>query len=478
MGSVDRSKDGRGPVIIAGAGPAGLTAAWELHKAGRTSMVFEKDTVVGGLARTVRYGAFRFDIGGHRFFTKAPAVQSMWEEILGDSLVLRSRLSRVYFQGRYFDYPLRFSNAVRGLGLARSARAALSCIKAKLRPRLPELSMEDWIINRFGRILYETFFKVYTEKVWGMPCAEIGADWAEQRIHGLSLYRALMAALFRGRKSKIKTLTDRFYYPKLGPGQMWETVQSRLEASGNPVWTGSEVLTVRHEAGRIVEAAVGKDGKTLYFPTPEFLSSMPLQELVEKLDPVAPPDVLEAARSLKYRDFLTVALILDRANLFKDNWIYIHDPGVRVGRIQNFGNWSPDMVPVRGRTCLGLEYFCFEGDDLWSMDDADLLSLAAREIAILGLAQGAAALDGTVVRMKKAYPVYDAGYKSRLNVIRTYLDSFRNLHPIGRNGLHKYNNQDHSMLTAMLAVRNILGGKDDVWSVNTDDEYHEEVRDG
>jgi protoporphyrinogen oxidase len=402
----------------------------------------------------------------------------MWEEILGDNLLLRSRLSRIYFQGKYFDYPLRISNAVLGLGLRRSAEAALSCIKAKIRPRLPEVSMEDWVVNRFGMVLYQTFFKTYTEKVWGMPCAEIGGDWAEQRIHGLSLYRALMAALFWRRKSRIKTLTDRFYYPKLGPGQMWEAVQSRLEDSGNRVWTGSEVLSVRHGSGRIMEIAAGKDGETLRVPTPEFISSMPLRELVEKLDPPAPRDVLEAARSLRYRDFLTVALILDRADLFKDNWIYIHDPGVRVGRIQNFGNWSPDLVPVQGRSCLGLEYFCFEGDDLWSMDDGDLLSLASREISVLGLAPRITTLDGTVVRMKKAYPVYDAGYKTRLKAIQTYLSSFGNLHLIGRNGLHKYNNQDHSMLTAILAVRNILGEKNDVWSVNTDDEYHEEIRDG
>ena len=470
-------KENRGrQVVIIGAGPAGLTAAWELQKAGLPSVVLEKDPVVGGLARTVCYKGYRFDIGGHRFFTKVHAVNRMWHEILGADLLQRSRLSRIYFKGRHFDYPLRFPNAVLGLGFKLSSLALLSYIRARVRPRLPEASLEDWVINRFGRVLYETFFKTYTEKVWGMPCTEIGADWAEQRIRGLSLYRAVMATLLLGRAGKIKTLVKEFLYPRLGPGQMWETLQARLNAAGNAVLTDAEVTSIRHDGHLITEASVNIGGESVRFPTPEVVSSMPLRELVEKLDPPAPWTVLQAARSLRYRDFLTVALIVDRPNLFPDNWIYVHDPGVRVGRIQNFGNWSPDLVPVPGHSCLGLEYFCFKDDDLWSMDDGDLLSLASNEVSALGLAPAAAIADGTVVRMEKAYPVYDAGYRSRLETIRDYLDSFRNLHPIGRNGLHKYNNQDHSMFTAMLAVRNILGERHDVWSVNADCEYHEEIR--
>jgi len=475
MGVVDNIER-RGSVIIIGAGPAGLTAAWELQKAGLPSIIFEKDSVVGGIARTVCYKGYRFDIGGHRFFTKVPAVNRMWHEILGGDLLRRSRLSRIYLHKKYFDYPLRLPNALLGLGFIRSSLAALSYIKAKVRPRQPEVSMEDWIVNRFGRNLYETFFKTYTEKVWGVPCTEIGAEWAEQRIRGLSLYRAVMATLFSGRSSKIKTLTKSFYYPRLGPGQMWETVQSRLKEAGNPTLTEADVISIKHDGSLITGIIVDKDGKHLHFPTPEVISSIPLRELAEKLDPPAPEIVLESARSLRYRDFLTVALIMDKPDLFRDNWIYIHEPSVRVGRIQNFGNWSPDLVPTPGHSCLGMEYFCFEGDDLWSMDDGDLLALASREISALKLAPLAAVTGGTVIRMKKAYPMYDASYKSNLKAIRTYLDSFRNLHPVGRNGLHKYNNQDHSMFSAMLAVRNILGERHDVWSVNADCEYHEELR--
>jgi protoporphyrinogen oxidase len=465
-------------MVVIGAGPAGLTAAWELQKAGIPSAVIEKDSVVGGLARTVCYKGFRFDIGGHRFFTKVDAVNRLWKEILGDDLLVRPRLSRIYYNGRYFEYPLRVKSTVAGLGFWQSVNAVSSYFRVKLKPRSPEITLEDWIINRFGRILYETFFKTYTEKVWGIPCSEIGADWGDQRIRGLSLHRAVMSTLFPGYAKKLKTLTDTFFYPRLGPGQMWEMLQSRLEAAGNRVWTGADVIAVRHENRRMIEASVKRGGEVMHFPTPELISSMPLREFIEKLDPAPPLPVIEAARSLRYRDFLTVALIIKRPNLFADNWLYIHEPWVRVGRVQNFGNWSADMVPVPGFSCLGLEYFCFEGDDLWSMPDNELIKLASSEMDKLGLAPAGAAVDGAVVRMPKAYPVYDAGYAKRLECIRNWLDNFRNLHAIGRNGLHRYNNQDHSMLTAMLAVRNILGEEHDTWAVNTDCEYHERAAGG
>jgi len=463
------------PAIIIGAGPAGLTAAWELQKAGCPSVVLEKDRVVGGLARTVCFEGYRFDIGGHRFFTKVDAVNRMWHEILGIDLLRRSRLSRIYFKGKYFNYPLKFLNVLFGLGLKHSSLATLSCIRAKARPRLPEVSMEDWVINRFGRVLYETFFKTYTEKVWGIACTEIRADWAEQRIRGVSLSSLIATMLLFRRGDQIKTLTTSFYYPKLGPGQMWENVRSRLAAAGNPVLTGAEVTSITHNGHLITEVAINGGEESERFPVSQVISSMPLRELISKLNPPAPSKVLEAALDLRYRDFLTVALIVNKAHLFADNWIYIHDPSVKVGRIQNFGNWSSDMVPVAGHSCLGLEYFCFENDDLWSMDDCDLLALASREVSVLGLAPMAAIVGGTVVRMPKAYPVYDAVYRSKLRIIRDYLDCFSNLHPIGRNGLHKYNNQDHSMFTAMLAVRNILGEEHDIWAVNSDCEYHEEM---
>jgi protoporphyrinogen oxidase len=461
------------PIIVIGAGPAGLTAARELLKAGRFAIVLEKDNTVGGLARTVCYQGYRFDIGGHRFFTKVQAVNNLWHEILGNELLVRPRLSRIFYKGRYFNYPLRIWNTLAGLGCWHSLRAIFSYLATRLKKRSPEVSLEDWIINRFGRVLYKTFFKTYTEKVWGLPCSQIGADWGEQRIRGLSFSRAVLSALFPGYGKRFKTLTDTFYYPRLGPGQMWEALQSQLEASGSAVWREANVQSIIHRGERIVEVSLDWRGEPVHIPTPELISSMPLRELIEKLDPPAPAPVLEAARALRHRDFLTVALIIGKPDLFADNWIYIHEPGVRVGRIQNFGNWSPDMVPRPGYSCLGLEYFCFEGDDLWSMEDADLVKLARNEISTLGLAPAESVTEGVAVRMKNAYPVYDAGYAQRLQTIRAYLNSFCNLHPIGRNGLHKYNNQDHSMFTAMLAVRNILGEKHDIWAVNTDCEYQE-----
>jgi protoporphyrinogen oxidase len=465
-------------VIVVGAGPAGLTAALELHKAGLRPVVLEKDRVVGGLARTVCYKGYRFDIGGHRFFTKVEAVNRFWHEVLAGDFLEKRRLSRIYFNGRYFDYPLRPVNAFRNLGVAVSFHAALSYFKARARPRTPEASLEDWLINRFGQVLYRIFFKVYTEKVWGMPCSKIAAEWAEQRIRGLSLSRALAAAFLPGSGRNIKTLTGVFHYPRLGPGQMWETVRARLCSAGHSVLMEADVRTIRHDGRRISEVVVDRSGEFVRFPAGHVISSMPLRELVERLDPPAPVTVLAAARSLAYRDFLTVALIVDRPGLFPDNWIYVHDPSVKVGRIQNFGNWSRDLVPDPARSCLGLEYFCNRGDGIWEMEDRELIALASREVSRLKLAPSSAILDGTVVRMEKAYPVYDLACGSKLETIREYLEGFTNLHPVGRNGMHKYNNQDHSMLTAMLAVRNILGERHDIWSINADCEYHEEVGGG
>jgi len=474
------SPDGRGedaPVIVIGAGPAGLTAAYELSRAGLRAIVLEKDHVVGGLARTVSYKKYRFDIGGHRFFTKVAPVDQMWREVLGNDFVRRPRKSRILYRGRYLDYPLNATNVLKGLGPAAALRAILSYAVARGRPRRPERSMEDWVINRFGAFLYRTFFKTYTEKVWGLPCAEIAAEWAAQRIRGLSLRQAVVAAFFPSRRRGIKTLMDAFDYPRLGPGQMWEAVRDRLAAAGRPVLLGLEVVAVRHDGRRVlrVEASgtLGRQGCAAW----HVISSMPLRELVERLDPPAPAEVLEAARALRYRDFITVALIIDRPHVFPDNWIYVHDPNVRVGRIQNFGNWSPDLVPDTGRSCLGFEYFCFEGDGLWKMSDEALLALARGEAERLGLVPATAIIDGTVARMAQAYPVYDGQYAAKLEIIRSFLRRLPNLHPVGRNGLHKYNNQDHSMFTAMLAVRNILGEHHDVWSVNADCEYLEEIRD-
>lgn len=467
-------------VVIMGAGPAGLTAAHQLGKAGIVSTVLEKDDVVGGISRTASYNGYRFDIGGHRFFTKVAAVEEMWRETLSASDFLRRRrLSRIYYRQKFFYYPLRAGNALAGLGLWNSVLILLSFLKAQIAPIKPEDTFEAWVANRFGQRLYRTFFKTYTEKVWGIPCSEITAEWAAQRIKGLSLFQVVKNAIIQRQSSEkskvIKTLIDEFDYPRQGPGMMWQAVLALVQENGSTVATKSSVEKIRWEDGRVTSAAVCTGGKTQEVSGTHFLSTLPVRELIQKLDPPAPDSVLVAANQLKYRDFITVALIMNRRDLFPDNWIYIHDPRVKVGRIQNFKNWSPDMVPDEAKTCLGLEYFCFEGDGLWTMTDADLVALAGRELVLMGLVRAEDIEDGTVVRMPKAYPVYDSTYKEALGTVREFLQPLQNLQLIGRNGMHKYNNQDHSMLTAMLAVKNILGGNHDLWEVNADQDYHEEV---
>jgi protoporphyrinogen oxidase len=468
--------------VIAGGGPAGLTAAYELTRHGHPCVVLESDpNLVGGISRTDQYKGYRFDIGGHRFFSKSDEVNAIWRDILGDQFVTRSRLSRIYYNRKFFHYPLKPANALWNLGLIRSAMVVASYVKARLQPIRPEKSFEDWVVNRFGRMLFEIFFKTYTEKVWGMPTSEISADWAAQRIKGLSLFRAVWSALMPAGRSKgkgevIKTLIDSFQYPRLGPGQMWEAARDRVNRSGGSVHMDRRVLRVEHD-GSAVTAFVAKDanGRSTRYTGKNFLSTLPIRNLIRAMSPAAPQEVRDAADALKYRDFLTVVLIVDSPKTFPDTWIYIHEPDVRLGRVQNFKNWSPDLVPDQSKSSLGLEYFCFEGDDLWSMSDADLIALGRKEIDAIGLVKADQVIDGCVVRMPKAYPVYDDAYLGHLAVIRKWLANFDNLELAGRNGMHKYNNQDHSMMTAVLAARNILGlGQFDTWKVNTDAEYHEE----
>ena len=466
--------------MIIGAGPAGLTAAYELSKAGVQSVVVEKDRAVGGLARTVDYKGYLFDIGGHRFYTKVKAVEAMWREVLpAGQFLRRPRLSRIYFDRKFFNYPLRLGNTLKGLGVWNSALIVLSYLHAQLWPAQPEITFEQWVSNRFGRRLYELFFKTYTEKVWGIPCSEIMAEWAAQRIKGLSLLTAVRNALMRGPASGngavIKTLIDEFDYPTRGPGMMWEAVADTVQRKGGRLKLGTSVRAIHWEGRRVRAVDVEADGRRGRLVGDHVISSMPIAELIAGLEPAAPPHVQAAARNLHYRDFLTIALVVNKADLFPDNWIYIHEPGVKVGRIQNFKNWSPHMVPHPAKTCLGLEYFCFEGDDLWTMNDESLLGLARHELEVLGLARAEDVEDGAVLRVPKAYPVYDAGYARALATIREFLAGIDNLHLVGRNGMHHYNNQDHSMLTAMLTVRNILGGERfDVWKVNVDPDYLED----
>jgi len=460
------------PVIIIGAGPAGLTAAYELVKQGIHPKVLEKGDKVGGIARTETYKGYRFDIGGHRFFTKVEPVQRLWQEVLGDAFIKVPRLSRIFYKGRFFNYPLNLVNTLYNLGIIESLLILLSYFKAQLRPNPKEDTFEQWVVNRFGERLYKTFFKTYTEKVWGIPCDKIQADWAAQRIKGLSLRTAVINAIFGSNNTK--TLIKEFDYPSLGPGMMWQKFQEAVESKGGTVDLNTGVIRIERQGNRIQNITVKQDGNLVQLSGDRFISSMPITALVHRLDPPAPDEVIQAANSLSYRDFLIVALVVDQTDLFPDNWIYIHSPEVKVGRIQNFKNWSPEMVPDPSKTCLGMEYFCSQGDSLWERSDAELLDLATQELASLGLAQVDDVEDGVVIRQLKAYPVYDRDYRQHLEVIKNFLGTIENLQTIGRNGMHRYNNQDHAMLTGMLAVRNLLGEQHDLWDVNTERSYHEE----
>lgn len=442
-----------------------------LAKRGLAPVVLEAEDQVGGLAKTVVRDGYRFDLGGHRFFTKATDVERLWLEVLGDELLLRPRLSRIYWKKRFLDYPLRPADVVRKLGVIELTRALASYAVATTRRRGGEETLEQWISNRFGRRLFELFFSSYTEKVWGVPASELRAEWGAQRIRGLSFRTAARDALRGGGEdADARTLIRQFHYPRYGPGQMWEAMADAMTADGGELLLDTRVERLDVEGGRVRSVEAG--GRT--FETDSVVSSMPLRTLVALADPKPPAEVAEAARGLRYRDFLTVALVIDGADPFPDNWIYVHDSHVRVGRIQNYRSWSPWMVPRPDRGCVGLEYFCFEGDELWRMDDASLVALAAAELRSLGLAPAARIEHGWVVRVPKAYPVYDASYAERLVTIRGWLDGIAGLQQVGRNGLHRYNNSDHSMLTAMLAVENLCDGRaHDIWDVNADEDYLE-----
>jgi protoporphyrinogen oxidase len=471
-------------VAIIGAGPAGLTAAYLLAKNGVAVTVIEADPeLVGGIARTATYKGYHFDIGGHRFFSKSKEVEDLWTELLPNDMLDRPRSSRIYYRGKFFSYPLKAGEALVKLGVLESFLCVLSYLKASVLPVKAPRNFEDWVSNQFGARLFRIFFKTYTEKVWGMSCKEISADWAAQRIKGLSLASAVINALVPARKPKdkskvIKTLIDTFRYPRKGPGMMWEACATRVRAWGGEVVMGRRVVGCAYDGDTELWTVTHVDeaGCRQTTTARHVISSAPLKELSAALEPRLASETRDAAGRLKYRDFLTVVLILKDRNLFSDNWIYIHDPSVRVGRIQNFKSWSPEMVPDASMCCYGLEYFCFEGDGLWTARDEELIDLGKRELEAVGLASFADVLDGCVVRQPKAYPVYDDGYAEHVDKVRRELqDRFPTLHLVGRNGMHKYNNQDHAMMTAMLCVKNILAGRNvyDLWQVNQDAEYHE-----
>jgi protoporphyrinogen oxidase len=462
--------------VIIGGGPAGLTAAYELAKRNFHPLVLELGNKVGGLARTENYQGFHFDMGGHRFFTKVNEVSKMWNEVLNGDFLRRPRLSRIYYNSKFFSYPLKPLNALAGLGLWESTWILFSYLKWQMFPYRREDTFEQWVTNRFGKRLFQTFFKTYTEKVWGIPCSELKAEWAAQRIKDLSLKTALVSMFVKPKKT-IKTLIEEFHYPRLGPGMMWKAVQEAIERRNGRIQLNSNVVRINWTGERIDSIVVSNNGDQRTIEGTHFISSMPLTDFVKRLYPEPPSPVLRAAEQLKYRDFLTVCLIVNKPQLFPDNWIYVHDPAVRVGRIQNFKNWSPDMVPDLSKTSLGLEYFCSEGDELWSMQDADLIELGKREVQRIGLANYSDMESGCVIRVPKSYPIYDSEYRESLATLRKFVSSLENFQTIGRNGLHRYNNQDHAMLTGMLAVRNLAFGEhNDLWNVNTDQEYHEEIR--
>jgi len=528
----DTGRGASGTVVIAGAGPAGLTTALELLKHSQCKPVlFEADTQVGGISKTVNYRGNRMDLGGHRFFSKSDWVMKWWQDILpvrgtqdevngvllgyqGDArefsakasaevddgrvMLVRPRLSRIYYRRRFFDYPLKLNATTLGnLGWLEAGALGASYCQARMMPRNPEVTLEDFFVNRFGQRLYRTFFKDYTEKVWGVPCDEISAEWGAQRVKGLSITSAITHAVksaFTRRQGMAQkdvetSLIERFLYPRLGPGQMWEEVADRVTSGGGILHLRHKVIGIDHADGRVrrVQVLDLACGEARWIECDAFVSTMPIRQLIEQLAP-QDEELKRIAGGLPYRDFMTAGLVVRKmagggkpvgvtAPLPRDNWIYIQEPDVRLGRLQIFNNWSPDLVATPGTVSLGLEYFCREGDDLWSLADDRFLELAAMELEKIGLIDRADVLDGTVVRVPKAYPAYFGEYR-HIGKVRSYLDGIENLFAVGRNGMHRYNNQDHSMLAAKAAVDCLISGdysdKRGIWAVNTEDDYHEE----
>ena len=454
--------------LIIGAGPAGLAAAHELIRHGVTPHVIEGLARPGGLSRTEEHAGYRFDLGGHRFLTRMPEIGRLWHEMLGPDLLKVYRQSRIYYGGRFFRYPLQAWDTFSRLGPVESARILASYVQTRLSPPDGDDTFEQWVTRRFGARLYETFFKTYTEKVWGIPCNELRADWAAQRIKGLSLVTAVISALGLG--SSAKTLSDHFLYPRLGPGMMWERFAAEVTAAGGQVSLHSRVREVVCKGSHIDHLIVQNSTEHQRLSCSRLISSMPLDDLVASLTPSPPAEVQAAAQRLRHRAFAIVQVAIDRPALFPYHWIYVHDPDVRVGRIQNFGNWSRELLPNPEKSSLGLEYFCSEGDDIWSLSDSELIALASRELHTLGLTDPRWIEGGTVVRHSKAYPIYDETYRKSVATIRAYLSGIENLQTIGRSGMHRYNNLDHSMLTGILAARNLVGERHDLWEINADHE--------
>jgi len=467
----------RSKIIIFGAGPAGLGAAIELVKNDLKPIILEKENQAGGISKTINYKGYYFDLGGHRFFTKSPEVMNLWQEILKkEDFLERQRLSRIYYKNKFFFYPLKPFNALFNLGFFTSLQVVFSYLISKIFPFKEEKTFEQWVSNRFGKKLFNIFFKTYTEKVWGIPCQEISAQWAAQRIKGLSLFSAIKNAFFPQKSGKIKTLITSFHYPKFGPGMMYEKMAKRIEEKGGNVFLNEEIKKIYCSEKNILKVITEKEGVLREYEGDYFISTLPINFLVKIMDPLPPKEILEAANNLKFRSFLVVNLILEAKDLFPDNWIYVHSPEVKMGRIQNFKNWSPFMVKNENETGLGLEYFCTEGDEFWRKTDEELIKIGIEELEKIKIAKKFQFKEGFVVRVLNAYPVYFTGYENYLNTIKYYLAGFKNLQTIGRAGMFRYNNMDHSILSGIYAASNILGKKNNIWEINIEEEYHEEIK--
>ncbi len=455
-------------MVILGAGPAGLACAYELARRGMPSLVADKNSSVGGLLRTLEYDGFLFDIGGHRFLSKNGEVNALWKDLLGPDLVRVNRKSRILYRGKFFEYPLKIRNTLRGLGIFETLRCLASYLAAKIFTPLRENTFESCMTRRFGKRLFEIFFKTYTEKVWGIPCHQLSGDWAFQRIQGLSLPKTVLKALFPHKNGGIKTLSDQFLYPTRGPGLFCERLQERTAPLGVDYRLQHEVLEIHHDKDRITHVMLRTEEKQEKIAADLVFSSIPLPHLVKKLRPEAPADILSAARELTFRSFIAVYLVFDVQHLFPDNWLYIHSPEVKMGRIQNYKNWSAQMVPDESKTSLGVEYFVNQGDDVWKLADEAMIRFALEELERLGFSLRSKFVKGWVVRIPNAYPVYNAGYRESVSLIRGYLAHFKNLQVVGRAGLFRYNNSDHALLTGLYGARNLLGENHDLWALDVD----------
>ncbi len=474
-------EESRRDVIVIGAGPAGLTCAYELTRLGYRPLVLERNDRVGGLARTEEIDGYRFDIGGHRYHTQVAEVEALWRDLLGDDLIERPRLSRIFYQGRFFRYPIDPLDVLGKVGAVEGLRILASYAATRIRERVrgdeEVRTFEEWVTRAFGQRLYQIFFKSYTEKVWGTPCSQISADWAAQRIRRLTLGGALKEAVVRS--SEHRTLTRTFLYPRLGPGQMWEALAERVRENGGEIRTGMEVVEILRQGDQLTGVTVRSADPAAPLASigaNHFVSTMPLSHLTRRLSPAPPPEASTAGAHLTYRGLVEVLLLLEGKNPFPDTWIYVHEPGLQVARIQNFRNWSPDLIPPGGGQSIGMEYFCDEGDPLWRASDEELTDLAWSELEHLQLGERRHGRTGLVVREAEAYPVYTPDYLDRLAVLRAFLDGLQNLQTIGRNGMHRYNNMDHSVLMGLYAARNIAGADHSVWSVNTARSYYEEFQ--